>query len=436
MKQNILLTLLLCLFIQIGWAQNNPTTIAYITQYKAIAMKEMKRTGVPASITLAQAILESNSGESNLAKNHNNHFGIKCKSDWTGAKAYQDDDAKQECFRAYDAAEISFKDHSNFLKNRPNYVSLFLLDPVDDTAWAYGLKKAGYATAADYPKKLLKIIDDYELAQYNFPELENEIEVEEEGVKTPSDVPVNKVIADTPAKKTPSDTVANKVVIDTPVNKIMTDTSVRSLNKPSGIAQMNTVENLAPLPTKALPAPQKDAIKKDTIQKEMTTVVEKTQTAPIKIIDTTKASVEPEPTVAKQPTYNYPEGRFRINQVPVILGKESMSYIEIALQYNVPLYKLFEYNEIKASTLLERDQLIFLAPKKKEGATSFHIVKYNTSLHEISQLEGVQLSLLKLYNPQLTDPVKEGTQVLLFKQKDNNTVINKDNSLLFNKRKK
>lgn len=436
MKQNILLTLLLCLFIQIGWAQNNPTTIAYITQYKAIAMKEMKRTGVPASITLAQAILESNSGESNLAKNHNNHFGIKCKSDWTGAKAYQDDDAKQECFRAYDAAEISFKDHSNFLKNRPNYVSLFLLDPVDDTAWAYGLKKAGYATAADYPKKLLKIIDDYELAQYNFPELENEIEVEEEGVKTPSDVPVNKVIADTPAKKTPSDTVVNKVVIDTPVNKIMTDTPVRSLNKPSGIAQMNTVENLAPLPTKALPATQKDAIKKDTIQKEMTTVVEKTQTAPIKIIDTTKASVEPEPTVAKQPTYNYPEGRFRINQVPVILGKESMSYIEIALQYNVPLYKLFEYNEIKASTLLERDQLIFLAPKKKEGATSFHIVKYNTSLHEISQLEGVQLSLLKLYNPQLTDPVKEGTQVLLFKQKDNNTVINKDNSLLFNKRKK
>ena len=176
MKQPILLILVLCMIVQIGWTQNNATTIAYIAQFKSIAMKEMKRTGVPASITLAQAILESNSGESNLAKNHNNHFGIKCKSDWTGAKTYQDDDAKQECFRAYDAAEVSFKDHSNFLKNRPNYVDLFLLDPVDDTAWAYGLKKAGYATAADYPKKLLKIIDDYELAQYNFPELENEIE--------------------------------------------------------------------------------------------------------------------------------------------------------------------------------------------------------------------------------------------------------------------
>ena len=362
MKQTILLILIFCTSIQIGRAQNNKTTIAYIDQFKAIAMKEMKRTGVPASITLAQAIIESNSGESNLAKNHNNHFGIKCKSDWTGAKAYQDDDAKQECFRAYDAAELSFKDHSNFLKNRPNYVDLFLLDPVDDTAWAYGLKKAGYATAADYPKKLLKIIDDYELAQYNFPELENEIEEEEEGVKTPSDTPVNKVLADTPVKKMVIDTPKIKVVIDTP-----------------------------------------------TVQKD---------------------------TVPSQPKYNYPEGRFRINQVPVILGKENMSFLEIAFKYNVPLYKLFEYNDINKSNLLERDQLIFLAPKKKSGATSFHTVKYSTSLQEISQLEGIQLSVLKLYNPQLTDPVKEGTKVLLFKQKEHSPVVKKDNSLLFNKTKK
>lgn len=392
MKQPILLILILCMTIQIGWSQNNAITIAYIAQYKAIAMKEMKRTGVPASITLAQAILESNSGESNLAKNHNNHFGIKCKSDWTGAKAYQDDDAKQECFRAYETAEVSFKDHSNFLKNRPNYVDLFLLDPVDDTAWAYGLKKAGYATASDYPKKLLKIIDDYELAQYNFPELENEVEVEEkEGVKTPSDGPIKKVLTDTSVKNTTFDAPLNKVVVDTPV---------KSLNKPSGIAQMNTTNNVSPLPTKALPtqtlpAPQKESVK----------------------IDSTKVSTIAQPVVSKQPTYNYPEGQFRINQVPVILGKEKMSFIEIALKYKVPLYKLFEYNDIKASNLLERDQLIFLAPKKKIGAASFHIVKYNTSLQEISQLEGVQLSLLKLYNPQLVDPLKEGTQVILFNKK-------------------
>jgi flagellum-specific peptidoglycan hydrolase FlgJ len=402
MKHTLLLTLAVWITIQSGWAQNNATTIAYIAQYKAIAMKEMKRTGVPASITLAQAILESNSGESNLAKNHNNHFGIKCKSDWTGAKAYQDDDAKQECFRAYDNAEVSIKDHSNFLKNRPNYVDLFLLDPVDDTAWAYGLKKAGYATATDYPKKLLKIIDDYELAQYNFPELENEVE-EEEGVKTPSDGPVNKVLA------------------DTHLNKVITDTPTKSLNKPTGIAQINTTNNLAPLPTQTLPvqtlpAPQKDTLKKDTIKKEVITVVQTTQKEPVKI-DSNRASTIAPLVVSKKPTYNYPEGQFRINQVPVILGKEKMSFIEIALKYKVPLYKLFEYNDIKASNLLERDQLIFLAPKKKTGAASFHIVKYNSSLQEISQLEGVQLSLLKLYNPDLVEPLKEGTQVILFNKK-------------------
>jgi len=389
MKQTILLMLIFCMSIQIGRTQNNKTTIAYIDQFKAIAMKEMKRTGVPASITLAQAIVESNSGESNLAKNHNNHFGIKCKSDWTGARAYQDDDAKQECFRAYDAAELSFKDHSNFLKNRPNYVDLFLLDPVDDTAWAYGLKKAGYATAADYPKKLLKIIDDYELAQYNFPELENEIEEEEEGVKTPSDAPVTKVLADAPVNKVLADAPTKKIIIDTPKIKVVVDTPVKKV---------------------VIDTPKiKVVIDTPTVQKD---------------------------TVPSQPKYNYPEGRFRINQVPVILGKENMSFLEIAFKYNVPLYKLFEYNDINKSNLLERDQLIFLAPKKKSGATSFHTVKYSTSLQEISQLEGIQLSALKLYNPQLTDPVKEGTKVLLFKQKENSPIVKKDNSLLFNKRKK
>jgi LysM repeat protein len=393
MKQTLLLMFIFCMSIQIGRTQNNKTTIAYIDQFKAIAMKEMKRTGVPASITLAQAIVESNSGESNLAKNHNNHFGIKCKSDWTGAKAYQDDDAKQECFRAYDAAELSFKDHSNFLKSRPNYVDLFLLDPVDDTAWAYGLKKAGYATASDYPKKLLKIIDDYELAQYNFPELANEIEVAEEEASA-------KVLADTPVKKTPSDVPVNKVLADTPTKKVVIDTPITKV--------------VVDTPT----------VQKDRIKKEVITAVQTTQTAAVKI-----------DTVPNQPKYNYPEGRFRINQVPVLLGKENMSFLEIAFKYNVPLYKLFEYNDINKSNLLERDQLIFLAPKKKSGATSFHMVKYNTSLQEISQLEGIQLSALKLYNPHLTDPIKEGTQVLLFKQKGDSSLIKKDNSLLFNKRK-
>lgn len=398
MKQPLLIPVFILLTVFKGWAQNNPTTLNYITQFKAIAIKEMKRTGVPASITLAQAIVESNSGESNLAKNHNNHFGIKCKSDWTGAKAYQDDDAKQECFRAYGAAELSFKDHSNFLKSRPNYVDLFFLDPVDDSAWAYGLKKAGYATASDYPKKLLKIIDDYELAQYNFPELVDEPdEPEAEAVKTASDTPVNKIIVDS---------IKKEINVET-----------KSLNKPLGIAQTNTVDPTPLLPFKQL-APAKVDIAKAAVDTPL----------PIKLtIEQLVTSIEP--------VYDYPEGKFRINQVPAILGRKNRSFVDIAIQYNVPLYKLFMYNEIKEGIILERDQLIFLAPKKKEGATSFHTVKDNTTLHEISQLEGIQLNQLKIYNPNLTDDVKAGTQVLLFKPKATNTTIKKDNSLLFNKKK-
>ncbi len=447
MKLQLLIPVFILLTTINGWSQNNKTTINYIEQYKGIAMKEMKRTGVPASITLAQAIVESNSGESNLAKNHNNHFGIKCKTDWTGAKTYQDDDSKQECFRAYESAEQSFKDHSNFLKNRPNYVALFLLDPVDDTAWAYGLKKAGYATASDYPKKLLKIIDDYELAQYNFPELANEIESDEQeaNVKTLVDTQVNKTttdttvfkaiadttvfkaIADTPLIKTPADTTVFKAIADTTVLKTIADTNSKlvidepkTLNKPVGITSSNTTNNATPLPSKQL-------------------VIEKIAPAEIAKVETfKKENIETpvnKPIENSETTYNYPEGRFRINQVPAILGRKNRSYVEIAIQYNIPLYKLFEYNEIKEAIILDRDQLIFLAAKKKEGATSFHTVKNNTTLHEISQLEGVQLSQLKIYNPSLSDEVKSGTQVLLFKPKETNTTIKKDNSLLFNKKK-
>jgi LysM repeat protein len=254
--------------------------------------------------------------------------------------------------------------------------------------------------------------------------------------KTPSDTPVNKVIVDTPVNKTPSDVPVNKVLVDTPLNKVLIDTPVKTLNRPLGIAQMNSIEPLAaPLPSKSLPRKELPAVQKDTLKKEVITAVQTTQSAAVKI-DTVKESTMHPTAISNQPKYNYPEERFRINQVPVILGKENMSFIEIALKCNVALYKLFEYNEIKPSNLLDKDQLIFLAPKKKTGATSFHMVKYNTSLHEISQLEGMQISALKLYNPQLTDPVKEGTQVLLFKQKDNSPVIKKDNSLLFNKRKK
>jgi len=139
---------------------------AYVALYKDIAIKEMQRSGVPAAITLAQGILESQYGESVLSQKSNNHFGIKCKLDWTGERVYHDDDASQECFRKYNNVEESYKDHSDFLKNRPYYTSLFSLDPTDYESWAKGLKKAGYATEKDYPQNLIKVINDYNLNDY------------------------------------------------------------------------------------------------------------------------------------------------------------------------------------------------------------------------------------------------------------------------------
>ena len=138
----------------------------YIEQYKDIAMLEMKRMSVPAAITLAQGLLESESGNSELVKKSNNHFGIKCKSNWTGEGVTHDDDSLGECFRKYATAEESFRDHSNFLKAGKHYSFLFDLDPTDYRGWANGLKKAGYATNPKYPVILINYIEKYNLQRF------------------------------------------------------------------------------------------------------------------------------------------------------------------------------------------------------------------------------------------------------------------------------
>lgn len=159
-------------------AQNDKAT-NYINKYKEIAMQEMRRTGVPADITLAQGILESGYGESELAVKGNNHFGIKCKPEWTGDRMFKDDDFKGECFRVYASAEESYRDHSDFLKYRPYYKNLFTLAPNDYKGWAHGLKKAGYATQKNYPQLLISLIERYNLHQYTEEVLNNKMVVQQ-----------------------------------------------------------------------------------------------------------------------------------------------------------------------------------------------------------------------------------------------------------------
>lgn len=150
-----------------GFALSQPTgdrytPEEYIAQWKEVAVKKMKEHGIPASITLAQGLLESGNGNSKLAREGNNHFGIKCTPDWTGGRTYHDDDKKDDCFRKYKDAAQSYEDHAKFLQ-RPRYAGLFELKPTDYKGWAKGLKQAGYATDPAYPQKLIALIERYEL---------------------------------------------------------------------------------------------------------------------------------------------------------------------------------------------------------------------------------------------------------------------------------
>ena len=144
-------------------AQVRQTREEYINKYKKIAVAHMERYGIPASITMAQGILESDCGNSWLSQASNNHFGIKCKRNWTGDVVYYDDDEKGECFRSYPSVEASYQDHAEFLDSQPRYDSLFSYAPNDYKSWARGLKAAGYATAPDYAQRLIRIIEESKL---------------------------------------------------------------------------------------------------------------------------------------------------------------------------------------------------------------------------------------------------------------------------------
>ena len=139
----------------------------YINQYKEIAKDNMRKYGIPSSITMAQAILESGAGTGPLSVNANNHFGIKCHKGWTGPSVSHDDDSAGECFRKYDQPGESFQDHSMFLTTRSRYASLFTLDKDDYKSWAKGLRTAGYATDSKYPEKLISLIDRYQLNKFD-----------------------------------------------------------------------------------------------------------------------------------------------------------------------------------------------------------------------------------------------------------------------------
>jgi LysM repeat protein len=288
----------------------------YINTYKDLAIAEMQRSGIPAAITLAQGIHETGAGTSPLAVKSNNHFGIKCKANWTGESVSHDDDARGECFRKYPSAVDSYRDHSDFLKNSPRYASLFSLDPADYQGWANGLKNAGYATNPKYPQVLIKLIEDYNLQDYTMIAL---------GKLQPGDAVTAKSTGDCHSVTAKEEIVVKKV--------------------------------------------------------------------------------------------NYPDGEFKINDTKVVYIMKGTSFLSIAQQYDVPLAKLFEFNELDPVEDSDKDQLIYLQRKRKTGNDEFHIVQPGETLHDIAQQQAIRLeSLLELNWLKEDDRPAAGEQLNLRKK--------------------
>lgn len=334
--------LLIGLFVSLGVQSQTaaPAAISieeYINTYKEIAMKEMIRTGVPASITLAQGIVETENGNSKLVKKSNNHFGIKCKETWTGPSVSHDDDAPGECFRKYGSAEESYIDHSNFLVTRKHYAPLFTLDPADYKAWAYGLKKAGYATNPRYPEMLIKYIETYNLNEYSLIALGK--------------------------KKEESSVVKN----DPPAPIVETKPVVEEKKPAPAIVQKPVAE------TKPQPAIVKVEEKKPVVE---------TKTQP----------------VIQKPVVNYPSGEFKINETRVVYVTKGTPFLSIAQQYNVQLKWLFDFNDLTEMEAVPADQLIYLQRKRRTGANEFHVMAEGETLYDIAQAQGIRMEALLQLN--------------------------------------
>lgn len=301
------------------YSQKTEDIVTYINSYRELAVSEMQRSGIPASIILAQGIHETEAGTSELVRKSNNHFGIKCKDTWTGSVVYHDDDERGECFRSYNNPQDSYKDHSDFLHNSPRYAFLFKIDPTDYQSWAYGLKKAGYATNIRYSQILIKLIEDYNLQQYTLMALGK---------------------------------------LDQPADMISTRSKTNSEIASHGFPSPAEI-NLPPAP-------------------------------------------------------RYPPGKFDINRTDVTFAKAGTAWISIAEQYDLPLSRLLDFNDVETAEVLPKDQLVYLQRKRRVGANEFHIVQKGESLYDICQTEAIRLeSLLELNQLDKGMEVAPGEKVYL-----------------------
>lgn len=337
---------------------------SYIAQWAPTAVREMYRSGVPASITLAQGILESRYGLSTLAADGNNHFGIKCHKDWTGKKQYHDDDAKGECFRVYDSAEESFRDHSDFLRYRDRYKFLFDFETTDYKSWAYGLKKAGYATDPGYPGKLIKYIEDYKLYEYDTMPLAGVDGLEKQAEEVVKDE--GEKVEATPEPKhstVKEDKVKEKAKAKAKAQKRSSKMARKAKRKSSGDEELTGTIPQSPL---ALEEPKR---------------IDKNQLEEFKFSLTREA--------------------YSKNGVPFVTSVEGESYASIAMRYGLFLNEILKYNDLTSSRELLPGTVVYLQAKKNQsekGLDKFIVDDDSQTLWDICQRFGVKMSSVRKMN--------------------------------------
>lgn len=320
----------------------------YINQYKELAIWKMYEYKIPASITLAQGVFESACGTSKLAREGNNHFGIKCHNDWTGDTLKIDDDALQECFRRYETAEESYTDHSLFLTSRSRYASLFSLDIMDYKAWAHGLKAAGYATNPQYADRLINLIERYNIAQW--------------------------------------DTVFQQRLASNWFN----DTTVQRHAAEEQIAQSISLHRSKNNDKPAVSAPQRNSTSSNTtIPAENQT---ETDNGPVFILHVEDLTPVKYPLFTERDVYIY-------NNVYFVLAVENDTYAQIATDVQETEKYLRRYNDIdKNKKTPVAGEVIYLSTKSKSSPAKQHIVAAGETLRYISQRYAVQLNSIYKYN--------------------------------------
>jgi hypothetical protein len=349
------LTLLLVFITIVANAQYGDKDIrAYVEQYSSLAMQKMKEYKIPASITMAQAILESACGTSRLAREGNNHFGIKCHKEWNGDTLLKDDDAQSECFRKYDRAEESFDDHSLFLTTRYRYNALFQLNIMDYKAWARGLKEAGYATSPEYPTRLINLIERYQLAALDSMTLQKWHD------------------------QTPAPTSAN------PPRDRQTTTTGRQ-----------SVASMPPIQTQPQPAASSRA---DAGQQ--------------------KGSQPNCFTAAKgqYPKENYPFTDREVyvnNSTLFVIASAGDTYASIAADVQDTEAKLRKYNDVGDKVQPSPNEVIYIEYKSKYNDIRQCEVVGNETLHYISQKYAVRILYLLKYNNSSEMALHQGDIVLL-----------------------